>query len=135
MVPPSTEIARRRGSPSFLQKQESRGPGPQRLLWTLAFARVTSGPLVSLSDLADAWQHLVGEEFERAHQTPGVGSAWVLEGEVENADTDLLAAALDLLDDRVGAAEERGRQYAADGRGPRLARDIARVEFSEVVAN
>src|SRR5271169_6178998 len=84
---------------------------------------------VSSSHLADARQHLFGKEFERLHQASRVGRAGVLEGEVEHADADLLATPLDLLDDRVGAAVERGRQYAADGRGPRLSRDVARIEL------
>jgi hypothetical protein len=38
-----------------------------------------------------------------------VSAAPVLEREIEDAVSDLLAAALDLLDDRVGAAVERRR--------------------------
>src|SRR5208282_1220790 len=84
---------------------------------------------VSSSHLADARQHLFGKEFERLHEASRVGRAGVLEGEVEHADADLLAAAFDLFDDRIGAAVERRRQYAADWRGPRLTSDVARIEL------
>jgi len=56
----------------------------------------------SFSDLPNARQYLFGKEFERVHQASGIGCAGVLEGEIEHADADLFAAALDLLDDRVG---------------------------------
>src|SRR6516225_10699720 len=94
---------------SFLRKQESRDARPQGAPWTLAFARVTR-PTWSSSNFANARQHLLGEELERLHQAPGIGGAGVLKGEIEHADADLLATAFDLLDDRVRAAVERGRQ-------------------------
>ena len=96
--------------------------------WTPAWARVTSNAW-SRSNFPDARQYLLGKELERLHQPSRIGSAGVLEGKIEHADADLLVTALDLLDDRVGAAVERRRQYTADGRGPRLARDIAGVEL------
>src|SRR6516165_4316855 len=113
---------------SFLRKQESRDARPQWSPWTLAFARVTR-PTWSSSNFANARQHLLGEELERLHQAPGIGGAGVLKGEVEHADADLLAAALDLPDDCGGAAVERGRQHPADRRRARLARDIAGIEL------
>ena len=67
------------------------------------------------SNVADARQYLFGKEFERSHQAPSIGGAGVLKGEIEHSNADLLAAALDLFDDRVGAAVERGRQHPPTG--------------------
>src|SRR5262245_9973278 len=77
------------------------------------------------SDVADAREHLLAEELERAHQRLELGGSWRVQRQVEHAGADHLAAAADLLDDRVRAADERRRQGAAHDRCARLARDVA----------
>src|SRR5438132_718346 len=88
-----------------------------------------------LSDLADARQDLLPEQFERAHQKAQITGTRDLEHQIDDPGPDLLAAALDLLDDGVRPADEVRRQPAADGGRPRFARYIAGIEFQQSLAD
>src|SRR3989442_1463295 len=83
------------------------------------------------SDLADPRQDFLAEQFDAAHQRVDSGGAGRMQRQIEPPGAALLAAALDLRDDRARPADEGGRQHAADIGGPRLAGDIALVGFQQ----
>src|SRR5439155_26784292 len=70
----------------------------------------------SHSNFANTRQHFLPEQFERAHQEAQVTGTGDLEHQIDDTLPDLVATALDLVDDGVRPADEICRQYAADAR-------------------
>src|SRR6202022_4986054 len=60
----------------------------------------------SRSHFANARQHLLPEEFERAHQKAQITGTGDLEHQVDDASPDLIATTFDLFDDHIGLSEE-----------------------------
>src|SRR5579863_6993683 len=73
-----------------------------------------SATVLSFSNVADLRQHLLAEQFQGAHQRIDVAVARRLQQNVDDAGAHDLLALFDLLDDRVGAADEGRRQDPAD---------------------
>src|SRR5437016_5129733 len=65
------------------------------------------------SDVADAREHLLPEQLDPLHHRVGIARPGVGERYVDDADADLFAGLLDLLDDAVGPAAEADRQHPA----------------------
>src|SRR5437763_9670426 len=85
------------------------------------------------SNLANVRQDLAAEQVDGAHQRIDIARSRRMQGEVEHAGADLVAAALDLVDDRVRAADKGRRQDPADISGTRFAGDVALVGFEELI--
>src|SRR5271170_3039684 len=93
-----------------------------------------SGHFGRSSNVADARQDRLSEQFEPRHHLIGIARSGVGERDVEDADPDFLAGAPDLLDDAVRPAAEADRQDAADIGRALLAADIALVLVDQRLA-
>src|SRR5712691_7598918 len=92
-------------------------------------------PFSLISDIANAGQHRLPEQVQRAHERVQVAGARRVQGQVEHAGADHVATAPDLLDNRVRAPDERGGERAAHDGRPRFSGDVSGIQRHEGVAD